>query len=286
MGMSTNHIILDGIGAKAFLDNLASQAFDDDKPLAIVPCNDRRLLAARSPPQVSFPHHEYLNLNLPTGEGTRPPVFDCDSENLNFRIFKLSPIDITNLKDKAKSSSNKNAKISSFGVAAALMWRCKALSGDRKGEVSTMLNPINIRSRVNPQLPASYSGNGVLPIGVSATREELEKGSFSKLVEMISNRVNDMTDEYVKSAFDWLEVHRGVPHGDYVVSSWLGLGFEKVVYPWGKPMYSCPIVNHRKDICWVFRDAVDDGVGAMVALPSEEMLRFETLFHEFILGMI
>lgn len=282
--MSTNHIILDGLGAKAFMENLASQAFDN-KPLTIIPCNNRRLLAARSPPRVAFPHHEYLDLNLPTGEGSRPPVYDCNRQELSFQIFKLSPIDITNLKVRAKSATNKNAKISTFKVAAALIWRCKALSvdlGHEKDKHSTMLTSINLRSRVYPHLPPSYSGNGVLPIGISATLDDLENGPFSKLVEMISNRIDDMTEEYANSAFDWLEVHRGVPHGDYLVAHWLGLGFEHVKYPWGKPIYCCPVVNHRKDICWVFRDTIDDGVSAMVALPPEEMVRFEALFYEFL----
>ncbi|XP_047956554.1 fatty alcohol:caffeoyl-CoA acyltransferase-like [Salvia hispanica] len=283
IGMSTNHILLDGMGAKAFMENLASQAFDDG-PLAVVPCNDRRLLAARSPPKVVFPHHEYLALNHPTGECSGPPVYDCEREKLNFRIFKLSPTNIYNMKVHAKNTTNQNAKISTFKVAAALMWRCHAFSGDighEKEEKSTILTSINLRSRVIPNLPSSYSGNGVLPIGISTTFEDLEKGPFSRLVELISNRLDDMTEEYAKSAFDWLEVHRGLPHGDYLIASWIGLGFDEVEYPWGKPIYCCPVVNHRKDICWVFRDAIDDGVAVMVALPAEEMVRFEALFYEF-----
>ncbi|KAI3470305.1 hypothetical protein Pfo_026968 [Paulownia fortunei] len=283
IGMSMNHILFDGLGAKTFIENLASQAFDD-KPLAVIPCNDRRLLTARSPPQVAFPHPEFLKLDLPVGEGSSPPVFDCSREELEFRTFKLSSTDIAHLKDKAKNPTDINAKISTFGVVAALIWRCKAFSGDieySKDRLSTLLNVIDIRPRVSPPLPPSYSGNAVLPIGVSATCEELENGPFSKLVEMISEGAKEMTEEYVKSAFDWLELHRGIPHGDYMVSSWLRLGFDQVVYPWGKPMYSCPVVNHRKDICWVFPDAIDGGVGAMVALPAEEMNRFEALFHKF-----
>ncbi|XP_057781283.1 acyltransferase GLAUCE-like [Salvia miltiorrhiza] len=280
IGICTNHILLDGLGAKFFIENLASQAFDD-KPLAVVPCNDRRLLAARSPPHVSFPHPEFLDLHLPVGEGSSPPVFDCGREELDFKIFKLSLADIANLKEMAKTAAN--AKISSFGVAAALIWRCKALSGGgERARVSTLLNVVDIRPRRNPQLPSAYSGNAVLPVGVSAAAEELENGPFSAAVEMVSRGAEVMTDEYIKSAFDWMEVHRGVPHGDYMVSSWLGLGFDRVGYPWGKPVYCCPVVNHRKDICWIFRDAVDGGIGAMVALPSEEMGRFDGVFQEFI----
>ncbi|KAH6755772.1 hypothetical protein C2S53_010034 [Perilla frutescens var. hirtella] len=281
MGMSTSHILFDGIGAKTFLENLASQAFND-KPLASIPCNNRRLLDARSPPCIAFPHPEFLGLNLPTGEGSCPPMFDCGQDELDYKIFKLSAAKIAKLKERAKVSNAKTTTISSFAVVAAVVWQCKAFSDNTKSEkdnISTMLNIIDIRPRVNPPLPSSYSGNAVLPLGVSATFEELENGLFSNVVGKILEGAKVATDEYVRSAFDWLEVHRGVPHGDYVVSSWLRLGFEQVRYPWGKPIYICPIVNDRKDTCWVFRDAIDGEIAVMVALPVEEMERFEGRFQ-------
>lgn len=249
-----------------------------------IPSNNRHLLAARSPPHVAFPHPEFLDLNLPIGEGSCPPVFDCPPEKLDYRIFKFSADDIAKLKEKAKDSNAKTTRISSFAVVSAVVWQCNASSGDMKPEkdgVSTLLNVVDVRPRVKPQLPLSYSGNAILPIRVSSTFEELENGLFSKVVGKISEGAKVVTDEYVRSAFDWLEVHRGIPHGDYMVSSWLRLGFEEVGYPWGKPIYSCPVVNHRKDICWLFRDAIDGGVAAMVALPAKEMERFEGVFHGF-----
>ncbi|KAG6415920.1 hypothetical protein SASPL_123339 [Salvia splendens] len=284
--MSTNNILLDGVGAKFFLQNLASQAFNDGRPLPFPfpfpfpPCNNRRLLAARSPPNATFPHPEFIDLHLPIGEGSRPPSFDCPrDEELRYRIFKMNADDIAKLKKKAKDTT-----ISSLAVAAAVIWRCKALSADTKPEksdTSTLLTEIDVRNRVKPPLPQYDCGNTILPIRVSATFEEVESGPFSKVAENVSLGVKGITDEYVRSAFDWLEVHWWLPHGDYMVSSWLGLGFERVEYPWGKPLYSCPVVSHRKDIFWVFRDGVDGGIAAMVALPAEEMVRFEGLFHGF-----
>ncbi|XP_047940208.1 fatty alcohol:caffeoyl-CoA acyltransferase-like [Salvia hispanica] len=281
IGMSTNHILLDGVAAKIFLQNLSSQAFGDGRPLPFPPCNNRRLLAARSPPNVTFPHLEFIDLHLPTGEGSRPPNFNCSrEEELRYRIFKMNADDIAKLKKKAKDTT-----VSSFSVAAAVIWRCKAFSGDAKPEkndTSTLLTVIDVRHRVKPPLPQSYSGNAILPIRVSATFKEVESGPFSNVAGKISQGMKGISDEYVRSVFDWLEAHRGLPHGDYMVSSWLGLGFEQVEYPWGKPLYSCPIVHHRKDICWVFRDGIDGGIAAMVALPAEEMIRFEGLFHDFL----
>ncbi|KAG8388596.1 hypothetical protein BUALT_Bualt02G0142000 [Buddleja alternifolia] len=103
----------------------------------------------------------------------------------------------------------------------------------------------------------------------------------------ISEGAKRVTDEYVKSVFDWLELHRGISHGDYKVSSWLKLGFDQVVYPWGKPLYSCPVVDsHRKDVCWIFPNALDGGISAMVSLPHQEMVTFEAFFHKIFAGII
>ncbi|EYU34266.1 hypothetical protein MIMGU_mgv1a023386mg, partial [Erythranthe guttata] len=262
IGMSTNHILFDGLGAKVFLLNLASQSFET-KPLAIVPYNDRRILAARSPPHVSFPHPEFLKFDFPVGPGSTPPKFDCIIEELDLKIFKLTTTQISHLKDNITKTS-KIDRISTFAVVAALIWRCKAFSDDKN------------RANSEPPLPYSYSANAVLPLGVSETCEEIINGLFSKLVEIITEGAKEMTHDYAKSAFDWLELNRGIPHGDYFkVSSWLRLGFDEVEYAWGKPIYSCPVVNHRKAISWVFRDAVDGGVCAMVALPAQEMDIFE-----------
>ncbi|KAK6149253.1 hypothetical protein DH2020_016778 [Rehmannia glutinosa] len=279
IGMSVNHILLDGLSAKTFTENLASQAFED-KPMAVIPCLDRRLLAARSPPLVAFQHPEFYKPDLPI---SGPPVFDCKKEELEFRVFKLSPTDINFLKDKAKPADRTNpiaTKISSFNVVAALIWRCKALSCEGeydKDRISTLLNVIDIRSRLNPPLPSSYCGNAVLVAYSSAKCEDIENWPFSDLVKMVSEAPNRVSDEYARSVIDWLEINKGLPCGEYMVSSWLRLGFDEVVFPWGKPQHSGPVVNHRKDICWVFPTV--DGVNALVSLPAQEMKRFESQFH-------
>ncbi|KAL0452924.1 UNVERIFIED_CONTAM: Anthranilate N-benzoyltransferase protein 1 [Sesamum latifolium] len=280
IGMSTNHVLLDGASAQIFIENLATQAFDD-KPLAVIPYNNRHLLAARSPPHVEFPHPEFFKPDLPAVVG--PPVFDCKREELDYTTFSITSRAINYLKDKAKENiSSTTTKITSFNVVAALIWRCKALSNDaeyNKDRVSTLLNVVDLRSRLNPPLPDSYCGNAVLVAYSSATCEDIEKWAFSKLVEMVSEAPKRVSDEYSKSVIDWLEINKGLPCGEYMVSSWLRLRFGEVVYPWGKPVYSGPVVSHRKDICWVFPGV--DGINALVSLPAKEMERFVALFRDF-----
>ncbi|KAK4433073.1 Anthranilate N-benzoyltransferase protein 1 [Sesamum alatum] len=289
MCISTNHVLFDGMSFKIFLENLASQAFHDDKPLPYPPCNDRRLLAARSPPQVTFPHPELLKLKPSIGEEEQNPlVFDSKQENLDFKIFNLSPNDIRYLKEKAKAAEiNPTTKITSFNVITAHVWRCKALSYDvenNRERESMVLYAVDIRSKLKPPLPVTYCGNAVLSAYASAKCSVLEDEPFSKLVEMVSAGSTRMTDEYARSAIDWGEVNKGFPNGEFLISSWWRLGFDEVVYPWGKPRYSCPVVYHRKNIILLFPEiggGSSNGVNVLVALPSKEMEKFQALFHKY-----
>ena len=126
IGLCMNHILLDGMSAKGFNQNLASQALDDE-PLAVVPCFDRHLMTARSPPRPAFDHPEFFKPDL--GPLSSPPVFDCKREELEYRVFQLSPSHIKLLKEMAESET----RISSLSVVVALVWKCKE-------RVSTLLN--------------------------------------------------------------------------------------------------------------------------------------------------
>lgn len=293
MGISTNHATFDGLGFKHFLQNLASLAAN--KPLAVTPCNDRQLLAARSPPRVTFPHPELLKLTTIDQADSKPSVFEVTQEDLDIKVFRLSSTTISHLKEKAKPSDADAAadnpgkrRITSFNVVTALIWRCKALSSSAENNMerqSNILYAVDIRQRLNPPLPLSYTGNAVMSAYATAQCKELELWPFSRTVEMVSEGAKRMTDDYVRSAIDFGELYKGIPHGEVLVSSWWRLGFAEVEYPWGKPKYSCPVVYHRKDIILLFPDLEDEeegggGVNVLVALPPKEMDIFQTLFHK------
>lgn len=267
------------------MENLASQAFDD-KPIAVVPCHDRRLLAARSPPQVTFPHPELLKLKIPIGQEETPPIFDCkEDEDLDFKIFTLTPNEIDSLKAKAKAD-DAAVKATGFNVVAALIWRCKALSSGDRDRDCTVLYAVDIRSRLRPPLPAAYCGNAVLTAYATAKCGELEERPFAEAVGMVAEGAARMSDEYARSAIDWGELYKGFPNGEFLVSSWWRLGFDEVEYPWGKPKYSCPLVYHRKDIILLFPEINggkgSGGVNVLAALPPKEMEKFQSLFHKFV----
>ncbi|XP_057961611.1 acyltransferase GLAUCE [Malania oleifera] len=291
MGILTNHVAFDGTSFRLFLDNLASLAAG--KPLAAPPCNDRRLLAARSPPRVPFDHPELLPLKTPPiGEDPNPSVFESSHEDLHFRVIRLTSDQIFRLKQKAQSGKHgpesepgSKPRATSFSVVAAHVWRCKALScGDgNRDRVSTMLYAVDIRSRLRPALPAAYTGNAVLSGYARGTCGELEEGPLWRVVDRVYEGSERMTEEYARSAIDWGEVHKGFPNGEFLVSSWWRLGFAEVEYPWGRPRYSCPVVCRRKDIVLFFPDVHgSNGVNVLVALPPKEMDKFHSLFHQLL----
>ncbi|GER28829.1 HXXXD-type acyl-transferase family protein [Striga asiatica] len=291
LGVSTNHILFDGTSVKTFFQNLASQSLpDSDQPLAAIPCNHRRLLAARSPPRVTFPHPELKKLDLNEQNNT-PPVFNCSQDNLDFRVFRLSPDDISRLKTKAGPT-----KATGFNAVAALVWRCKALSSSSStpsshDRESIILFAVDIRQRLVPPLPASYCGNAVLSAHASARCSKLADEPFGETVRRVAEGAARMTDEYARSVIDWGELNKGFPHGEFMISSWWRLGFDEVAYPWGKAKYSCPVVYLRKDIVLLFPEMRGDGgscggggVNVLAALPPYEMEKFSVLFHEYVSG--
>lgn len=170
-------------------------------------------------------------------------------------------------------------------MVLALIWRCKALSklADRNIStgVSTILSVVDIRSKLNPPLLISYCGNAALVAYASVEYGEINKGcSLRELVKKIVDGHKRIGDAYARSALDWLEVNRGVSGGDYVVSSWLWLGFENLEFPWGKPIHFGPVVTHRKDICWIF-PTYGGTINALVALSPHQMNSFQTHFLNF-----
>ncbi|ONK72459.1 uncharacterized protein A4U43_C04F19660 [Asparagus officinalis] len=265
---------------------LAALAFN--RPLPFPPLNDRRLLAARSPPRVTFSHPEFLKLEtLPTPHTT---MLDPLEETLEFKLFHLDTNNISTLKEKAKMNRGEELDpraVTSFNVVIAHLWRCKALATNEAhdvNKVSTVLYAVDIRRRFDPPLPVSYTGNAVSSAYARATCYELANSSLSRIVGMVREGATRMTDEYIRSVIDWGELYKGFPYGDVFVTSWWKLGFAEVEYPWGKPIYSCPVTHPCRDIVLLFPriEGADKGVNVLISLPKGDMEKFERLFYKLL----
>ena len=60
---------------------------------------------------------------------------------------------------------------------------------------------------------------------------------------MVKEAVDRVTDDYVKSAIDWLEVSKGIPatcNGNFYISAWRKLPFGELDFGFGKPIHGGP----------------------------------------------
>ncbi|KAK1319123.1 hypothetical protein QJS10_CPB04g01716 [Acorus calamus] len=267
MGISNNHITFDGSTFKTFLDNLTSLAVSTGGILAVHPCNDRELLSARSPPRVTFPHPELTN-NTDSILGA-----SINGTPIETKLFHLTPSDITLLKQKAKTPHEAAGPApTSFNAVTAHVWRYHAAATAAK--TSTLLYMVDLRLR-HPPLPRSYA---------TATRYELLEGQFDRVVESVREGKERVTEEYVRSVVDALEIGKGEASmsGDLLVTSWWRLGLETVEYPWGSPLYCYPIFDRRRGIAVFVPDVRNSGgVNIVIVLSVDEVEMFEKMFYEF-----
>jgi Transferase family len=117
LGICNNHIIFDGLSFCTFLRNIAAMAAD--RAPASLPCNDRHLLSARSPPQVTFDNAELMSL--------RPnytSLFGIPAPCLCYHLFRIAPDTLSDLKSKCQIDTKKKNP-TGFTVVTAHLWRCK-----------------------------------------------------------------------------------------------------------------------------------------------------------------
>eukprot|EP00253_Pinus_taeda_P002016 PITA_02016 len=284
IGVGTNHSALDGLSASHFLRNVAALAAGLQL-LAIVPCNDRSLLKARCPLRIEYDHPELVKLDVTdaaAGSLLRPP-----SRDYVLKLFKLSGETVQRIKSKALRGG-KLERCSGFEAVTAHLWKARTLAlGMEAEETSWVLFAVDMRPRMDPPLPREYAGNAVFPAYASASAGELEAAAMWWCVAKVQEGVGRITDAYLRSCIDWGELHRGIPRRDdgegkgrsIFVSSWWRLGLEEVEYPWGKPLYSGPVIDGRLDIVLFLANKEDkNGVNVFLALDSHSMSKFCNLF--------
>ncbi|KAI8561620.1 hypothetical protein RHMOL_Rhmol04G0354700 [Rhododendron molle] len=278
LGFMTNHGVLDGKSASEMFHNLASICRGEGLKSQITH-NNRTSLRARNPPQIKFPHNEYVKLpkipSLPTSFSSQnktspsPLIF---SRKYYYKLFPFTQETICLLKEKAMVSC------SSFEAIVAHTWkaRAKAVFGQNPDGFSTVLFAVDIRGKISPNLPDGYVGNAVITAFATARVKDLEEKAFGYVVEKVKEGRDRVTDEYVRSVIDWLEVHRGVPatcDGNFYVSAWGKLGFGGLDFGLGKAVYGGPVVSGNDEFVLLLSDG-SGGLNVWLGLEKEKMERF------------
>ncbi|KAK9120328.1 hypothetical protein Syun_017945 [Stephania yunnanensis] len=277
---NVNHTMLDGVGVFQFLRTVGEFARGATQP-SIPPVWERHLLNARHPPRVTHTHLEYTQIP----NDYFPPLSTLIQRSYFFRRNELSAL-------RRQLPPDLAHRCSTFNVLTALLWICRtiALSPDPEEEVRVIIL-VNIRTRLYPALPLGYYGNGlVYPAAVTTARElmttESAAAALEHAVEKVRRANAEVTDAYVKSVVDLMEVKEGRPvfplKGSLVVSDLTKLGGEEVDYGWGKAVYAGVARGGTADVGVVtfymrFKNREgEEGVVVPMAFPSQEaMIKFE-----------
>ncbi|GER27250.1 HXXXD-type acyl-transferase family protein [Striga asiatica] len=252
-----------------FMSAIGEHAIGAQSP-SILPVWERQLLTARDPPRVTRAHLEYDT--LPDGDSI--PL-----DNLVQRSFFFGPAEISALRSLLQP--NLNLRCTTFELVTACLWRCRtaALATDR-GQVFRLDCIVNCRKRLDPPLPDGYYGNALVwPAAVSAAGD-LSDNPLEYAVGLVRRAKSEATEEYVRSVADRM-VKSGRPIFSMVrtliVSDLTGLGFEKVDYGWGHPIYGgnpVPGIMGFPGVCfysWWKNSEGEKGVLVPVYLPASAM---------------
>ncbi|KAL6971302.1 omega-hydroxypalmitate O-feruloyl transferase [Sarracenia purpurea var. burkii] len=293
----TNHGILDGKSASEMFHNLASICRGDETLKTLIVPNDRTPFRARNPPQIKFPHQEYLSpanpSSLPTSftpqnqTSPSPLIF---STNYDHKLFSFTPSMIISLKQKAAAAAAMDAGgtgCSSFEAIVAHLWRARSMAVfENPDAFSTVFFAVDIRSKMSPPLPVGFAGNAVVTAFATAKVEDLAEKPLSFCVDKVKEGRERVTDEYVRSAMDWLEVHRGIPatcNGNFYVSAWWKLPFGALDLGFGKLVHGGPIASGNDEFVLLLSNGSgvenDGGINVWLGLEREKMKRF--MIHVF-----
>lgn len=284
LGVGMQHHVADGFSGLHFINAWSDMARGLD--LSLPPFIDRTLLCARDPPQPAFQHIEYQP--PPT---MKTQVQPADPENTSVSMFKLTRDQVSALKAKSKEDGN-TTSYSSYEMLSGHVWRsvCKA-RGLADDQESKLYIATDGRSRLRPQLPPGYFGNGIFTATPIALAGDLE----SKPTWYAASRIHDalvrMDNDYLRSALDYLELQpdlSALVRGAHTfrcpnlgITSWIRLPIHDADFGWGRPIFMGPGGIPYEGLAFVLPSPTTDGsLWVAIALQTEHMKLFEKIFYD------
>lgn len=266
VGVRLCHTICDGLGFAQFLDAIADLARGLPSP-AIAPAWSRELLAGDG--AACIPTAPIIN--------SEPTAHD----DMVIRSFIFGPAEIAVLKTNLSLPGLRGAT-TRYELLAASLWiaRTRALAL-LPGQDAVLTVIGNFRRNAALRLPAGYYGNACAPVRAVAPAGALTGGSLDDAVELV--RKAKAAAGHIRSVADLLLLHgtRPLPVPEmFRVSDLRHLGFHRLDFGWGKPLYGGPAQVMFWETFLVSvksssgEDEDDDDVAVPVALPRPAMDRF------------
>ncbi|CAN0910866.1 Omega-hydroxypalmitate O-feruloyl transferase [Linum grandiflorum] len=275
LGVVVNHCSVDGVSGIEFVNSWGE--LSRGLPMSVQPFPDRTVMKSREPPQIKFPHIEYATMEDKSSSTNASLVTD----ELVHKSFCFDPSTIARIKAEASSPKHSHP-CTTFEALVTFVWkaRTKAL-GMASDQMTKLLVPVDIRNKVDPPLPKGYFGNGIYFAGTTCLAGKVVDQPLSYLVGLIQESINVVTNEYVRSGIDYVEVTGSVLASNYTMTAtkWSrGLNFEKADFGWGPPAAFVPVGSSIDDpVVFLSAGADKRSVRFFVTLKASAMETFERL---------
>ncbi|XP_037418314.1 putrescine hydroxycinnamoyltransferase 1-like [Triticum dicoccoides] len=287
LGTALHHAAVDAPSVFHFFRTWSAFSRDRDGHVAgpggaalELPCHDRTLLRARTPPMV---HPDAFTvfcpkLSLSETSGIGPVVSE---------IFAVSKDQVAALK-RACTSSGDGGRVSTFVAVSAHVWRSMCAARRLPPDATTRLTfPANVRRLLRPPLPARYFGNAIITLGTAGKVRDIGSEELASVAGRINGVVRRMDDELVRSAIDYLEMNGGkqpagtLPETELRVFSWLGMPMYDADFGWGKPLAMHRALEERGGIVYLM-DGLGGGVRILVSAEAAVLKDFQRLLYAII----
>ncbi|PON92593.1 Transferase [Trema orientale] len=267
LSLTISHAVVDGQSLLHFISEWAGLARGE--PLKTPPCLDRKALRAGMPP--AGPPSLHHSFDLPSLVTERQsPNREKDNNNdkeTALAMLRLGKDQVDKLKKMANEGMTRDGATSAraytrYETLAAHVWRCACKARELRPEQPTALGVcVDARRRVQRGLlPRGYFGNAIFDVLASGGAGELVSKPLGFAASRIREAVEQVRDEYVWSAIDYLKMHPDLrvfqdlglrlnsdkakfpfyENPNLGVVSWLSLPLYGLDFGWGKEVYMGP----------------------------------------------
>jgi shikimate O-hydroxycinnamoyltransferase len=282
LGTALHHTASDASSAFHFFQTWSALCKYGDRATVELPCHDRTLLRARSPPTV---HPDALSRFYPKLTFSDDPL---GSGPLAVEVFAIS-------KDQVASLKRLCGGTSTFCAMSALVWQCTLIARRLPPDSETrLIFPANVRGRMRPPLPNRYFGNALIRLGVTGAVQDIASEALVSVAGRIKDTIDRMDDELVRSAVDYCEmaemdsrpVKGTLLETELMLISWLGMPMYDTDFGWGKPAVMSRAESIRGGFVYIIDDGPTNGVGSgsggvrvLMCMEAANMKELERLLY-------
>uniref|UniRef100_A0A0D9V146 Uncharacterized protein n=1 Tax=Leersia perrieri TaxID=77586 RepID=A0A0D9V146_9ORYZ len=274
LGTVLHHSAIDALSAFHFFQTWSAFCRDGDAAVVELPCHDRTLIRARSPPIVHPDAHSMFSLKLSLSESSSP---------ITTKFFPISDDQLAALKKMCGGAST-------FGAVSALVWQCMCVARELPLHAQTRVSfPVNIRRRVNPPLPDRYFGNALVIAYAATTVKDVVSGTLAATAALIKGTLGRLDSEMLQSVIDYNEMagvsnkpaKGNLPDTELRMICWVGMPVYDADFGWGKPQVMSRAESVRGGFVYMM-DGTENGGGGVRVLMSMEAVKmglFEKLLY-------